>query len=302
MAYIEKREGKRGTTWRAQIKRAGAPVISKTFKRKTDAEEWAKKQEVALLEGQHFPERQAQRRTVADAIKRYREEHLPKLGTPKDRALHLSWWENQIGRLHLSAVTPEKVNACLLTLAAEQLPNGKTRAPATLGHYRVAIVHLLTCAHKWGWTSAPQSARIERPKVDNRRVRFLDDDELSRLLEAVAPHEDLNLLVLLALGTGARAGELLTLTWPQIDMKARQIRLTRTKNGDMRTLPIPAQAVPLLAARVRRLDTPLVFPSRKNPLKPIVLRRAWLDALKTAGIDNFRFHDVRHCAASGALK
>jgi integrase len=139
---------------------------------------------------------------------------------------------------------------------------------------------------------------VQKIAVHNERVRFLDDDELPRLLDAVAPHEDLNLFVLLALGTGARAGELLSLTWQQIDMKSRSIRLTKTKNGDMRTLPIPAQALPLLAARVRRLDTPLVFPSRKDPRKPIVLRRAWLEALQAAGIENFKVHDLRHSAAS----
>lgn len=298
MAYIEKREGKTGVTYRAQIKRKGAPILTKTFKRKTDAEDWAKNQEVALVNGEHFPEREARRHTFDEAVKRYKAEHLPKLAKPQDRERHLDWWNERLGRLRLSNLRPETINDHLQALAAEPLPDGKTRAASTVRHYRIAITHLLTITRKWGWIAKPQTDRIDSVKVDNERIRYLDDEELPRLLESVKSHPDLNLLVLLALGTGARAGELLTLTWPQVDLKKRQILLTKTKNGDMRTLPVPEQCVSLLAGRVRRLDSSLVFPSRKDPHKPIVLRRAWLKALSDADIHGFHFHDLRHSAAS----
>ena len=298
MAYIEKREGKTGTTYRAQIKRKGAPILTKTFKRKTDAEQWAKKNEVALTEGEHFPEREAQRHTFHEAAEKYKTEHLPKLAKSQDRERHINWWDERLGRLRLSNLRPETINEHLQALASEVLPDGKTRAASTIRHYRIAIAHMLTTARKWGWIATPQTDRIQSVKVNNARVRYLDDGELARLLEATKSHADLHLLVLLALGTGARAGELLSLTWPQVDMRKRQILLTKTKNGDMRTLPVPAQALPLLAARVRRLDTSLVFPGHRNPPQPIDLRRPWIEALAVADIQDFHFHDLRHSAAS----
>ncbi|MBU2734109.1 tyrosine-type recombinase/integrase [Acidithiobacillus ferridurans] len=298
MAYIEKREGKTGTTYRAQIKRKGAPILSKTFKRKTDAEAWAKKQEVAMIEGEHFPERAAQRHTFSEAAKTYKAEHLKGLADPANREMHVDWWTERLGRLRLSGVTPEIINEHLKVLSDERLRNGKTRAASTINHYRIAVTHVLKMARKWGWTGTLQTDRVTRVKIDNARVRYLDDDELPRLLEAVKHHPDLNLVVLLALGTGARAGELLSLTWRQVDLKKRQILLTKTKNGDMRTLPIPAQALPLLAARVRRLDTTLIFPSHRHPQKPVDLRRPWTEALAAARITDFHFHDLRHSAAS----
>ncbi|MEY2335974.1 tyrosine-type recombinase/integrase [Acidithiobacillus ferrianus] len=300
MASIEKRQNEDGSaSYRVKIRIKGHPTATETFSRLTDAKQWASKTEGAIREKRHFPERQAQRKTLAEAIAKYKAEELPKLAQPQHRERHLSWWNNRLGAYHLSDVRPELINEHMQALAKETGPSGKPRAASTLRHYSIALTHLLNmAASKWGWIEHAQTDRVQKIAVHNDRVRFLDDDELPRLLDAVAPHEDLNLFVLLALGTGARAGELLSLAWQQVDMKSRSIRLTKTKNGDMRTLPIPAQALPLLAARVRRLDTSLVFPSRKDPLKPIVLRRAWLEALQAAGIENFKVHDLRHSAAS----
>ncbi|MGC9217404.1 tyrosine-type recombinase/integrase [Acidithiobacillus sp.] len=298
MAYIEKRVGKNGITYKAQIKRKGAPILTQTFKRKTDAEEWAKKQEVAIIKGEHFPEREAKRRTFKEAADRYMAEHLPELAYPTSRKRNVQWWVDRIGRYRLSGVTPEIINGHLKELSEEVLPSGKRRAAQTVNHYRIAVTHVLKKAHKWGWINNLQTDRVDRQKIDNARIRYLTDSELPRFLEAIKRHDDLHLLALLALGTGARSGELLSLTWAQIDLKKRQILLTHTKNGDKRVLPVPEPCVPLLAKRVRRLDTPLVFPSHRHPDKPIDLRRPWELALAEAQITDFRFHDLRHSAAS----
>lgn len=298
MAYIEKREGKNGITYKAQIKRKGAAILTKTFKRKTDAEEWAKKQEVAMTEGEHFPERAAQRHTFKEAADRYKKEHLPTLASTSTRERNVDWWVERLGRLRLSGVTSEIVNGHIKVLSEEVLPSGRPRTASTINHYRIAVTHVLKMARSWGWIGILQTDRVTRVKIDNSRVRYLDDDELPRLLDAVKSHADLNLLVLLALGTGARLGELNSLTWSQIDLKKRQILLTRTKNGDKRVLPVPEQCLPLLAGRVRHLNTTLVFPSHRYPQKPIDLRRPWEEALAAANITDFHFHDLRHSAAS----
>ncbi len=298
MAYIEKRTGKNGTSYKVQIRRKGFPVITKSFTRKTDAEAWARQQEADLERGQLFPEREAMRRTVKDACIKYLAEHVQKMAHPKDRTRHINWWVERVGHLRLVDLRPDVINEHLQELSSQPSPNGGTLAPSTVRHYQVAITHLLHTARKWGWIKHVQTEQVIRPKISNERQRYLTDDELPRLLAAVQDHPDLQLLTLLALGTGARAGELLTLTWRQVDLKKRQITLTKTKNGDARTLPIPEAAYPLLKGRIRQLGVDLVFPSKRDPSRPTNVRNAWLKALKRADIEEFHFHDLRHSAAS----
>jgi integrase len=106
-------------------------------------------------------------------------------------------------------------------------------------------------------------------------------------------------VVVLALATGARKMELLSLTWNDVDFRRQVIILHDTKNGERRVLPITGHAYEVLVhcARVRRTDTHYVFPSQ-NGTKPFDIRRAWVASLQRAGIPDFRFHDLRHSAAS----
>jgi integrase len=131
-------------------------------------------------------------------------------------------------------------------------------------------------------------------------VRFLTDAERPRLLTACQASSNRHLypLVILALSTGARKGELVTLTWPQVDLGRALVTLHETKNGEPRSIPLTGPAVDVIRAhaKVVRL-TPLVFP-RQDGRRPVDIRYAWYQALRQAGIDQFRFHDLRHSAAS----
>lgn len=104
---------------------------------------------------------------------------------------------------------------------------------------------------------------------------------------------------MLALSTGARKGEIVNLRWSQVDLPRRVITLTETKNGEIRSLPLAGFAYNLMVewSRVRRLDTDLVFPGNAGG-KPTDIRAVWVFALRQAEIADFRFHDLRHSAAS----
>ena len=73
-----------------------------------------------------------------------------------------------------------------------------------------------------------------------------------------------------------------------------------TKNGTSRSVPLTGEVLELLHkhSKIRRLDSDLVFPSPNDPQRPLHFRASWLTALKRAEISEFRFHDLRHCAAS----
>jgi len=133
------------------------------------------------------------------------------------------------------------------------------------------------------------------------RIRFLSDTERQDLLAACKhrSNEFLYPVVVLALSTGARKGEIMGLRWKDIDFDRSQATLTNTKNREIRILPLTGLAMELLRglSRIRRIDTDLVFP-HKEGAKPARISPAWKRALAESGIEDFRFHDLRHSAAS----
>ena len=176
-----------------------------------------------------------------------------------------------------------------------------------------ALSHAFTVAvNEWGWLENSPMRKVKKPKEPRGRVRFLSDDETydgklikgerTRLLKACKQSNNAYLypVVVLALSTGMRSGEIMELTWDAVDLHQGRITLHETKNGERRVVPLVSKALELLKnhAKIRRIDTPLLFPGKTKAHKPMDLRAPWLEALKAAQIDDFRFHDLRHSAAS----
>jgi len=94
--------------------------------------------------------------------------------------------------------------------------------------------------------------------------------------------------------------EILSLRWCDVDMQRQVITIDKTKNGERRVLPLTGHGLELMRyhALYQRTDTELIFPRQMEPDKPMSIREAWVSAVKRAGITNFRFHDLRHSAAS----
>jgi integrase len=111
---------------------------------------------------------------------------------------------------------------------------------------------------------------------------------------------DLYLTVILAMSTGGRQSEIWGLNWKCVDLKNGFITFEETKNDEPRSVPLTGHALELMLERskVPRVDTDLVFPSRVDRHKHFDFRRPFQMALKAAQIEDFRWHDLRHCAAS----
>src|SRR5262249_6726480 len=178
----------------------------------------------------------------------------------------------------------------------------RDHASSTVRGYLAALSHAFTTAvREWGWLDDSPMRKVSKPKQPRGRVCFLSDEERTRLLAACQasrnPH--LYLVVVLALSCGARKGELVSLRWPDVDLKRATLTFQHTKNGERRTVPLTGQALTLMQqhAKVRRLATLLVFPNPTGT-RPANIRAAWQGAVRRAGIENFRFHDLRHSAAS----
>jgi len=131
--------------------------------------------------------------------------------------------------------------------------------------------------------------------LDNKRLRFLEKEEIYQLLSNCQGY--LKDIVELAINTGMRKGEIFNLKWRDIDLKNGMIYLLTTKNGDQRQIPINETVKNILFSVRKNPDSPYVFNSFEG--KPFSdIKKSFSTALKKSGINEFRFHDLRHTFAS----
>ncbi len=310
MAYVETRKTADGkTTYRAQIRRKGAPTINQTFARLTDAKKWAGTTEADIRAGRYVGDAEAQKHTLGDAVDRYVRDVLPRKrpGTSYGQGIQLAWIKERIGHLTLAEVTAPVVVELRDALTL-QAPGKKPVGPATVRRYLAVLSHLLSVAVKeWGWMDDSPMRKVSKPKEPQGRIRYLSDDERAALLAACKESRSpvLHDIVLVLLCTAARRSEIENLRWPEVDFSQNQIILegARSKSGYRRVIPLVGPAFDILKerARWRRLDTDLCFPApprHGQKPKPYSIQSAWDWAIARAEIKNFRMHDLRHTALS----
>ena len=301
MATIEKRIGSSGkTTWRVRVRRFSGPQLTRSFARKIDAEEWARGIEHKMDVGDHVPNAEARKRTLADAIDRYLSVTLPRAKHRKnanEQTRLLNWWRAEIGSRALVNITPATIAEVRDSLAQVKTRAGKPLSGATVNRYVTALSAVLTVtANEYGWIQRNPARNVTRLADSKGRERFLTEAERGALLRACDASDCpvLGAVVRLALATGARKGELMALEWPGIDLNRRVARLLDTKNGESRTVPLAAPAVAVLRElRKGRLPVGPVVPCSVTTID-----KAWQAARADAGLRDFRFHDLRHSAAS----
>jgi integrase len=329
MATIEKRERKTGTVYLADVRIHGFPRQKKTFKRLTDARLWAQQTEASIRKGEfQNVVSTARSKTLKDVIQRYRDDVLPHkaISTQRAETTYIGYWERELGSYALSYIEPELISQKLRELGeagdgrrkadddeGSETPKtaSKPKSRKTVKHYRDTLALLFKHAKKWGRTAAnPLDGVNKITKIRNERTRFLSDEERARLLATCKASDNAHLypIVIFALSTGARKGEVLSLTFPDLNLKRGIAVLRDTKNGDTRAVPIVKSLQALLKVHLEEVKafygeldyTPpalWVFP-RRDGLAPIDIRTAWENARDTAGLVDFRFHDIRHSTAS----
>ncbi len=140
------------------------------------------------------------------------------------------------------------------------------------------------CVKQWEWASENPVRRITREKEPRERTRFLNSEELSRFLEAcrISDNAYLFTFVVLLLSTGGRYNEIRCLRWTDVELHQGKITITKSKNTDMRSIPIRGLALELLRDLAQQSSSVgYIFPSEEKS-KPLELRRAFRTAIKRA--------------------
>lgn len=308
MALIEKRRLATGkTAYRVRVKYHGR-IFTSTHADRLSAERWAAEAGARIRNEAHFAGEANRNRLMSELLERYDKFVLPNKRNSQSQKFQLSYWKTRIGSLPVEQVTRALVSLCRDELGQSR-KDGTTRAPGTVVRYLACLSHVFTVAiGDWEWAGINPVRGIRKPKEPRGRDRYLLEHERERLLlacrESTSP--DLHAVVTMALCTGMRRGEIMTLEWGDIDFERKITTLRMTKNGSRRSVPLcsPAYEVMQKRSQVRRLDTNLIFPSDKQrtsnleTVRPRDITKPWETARNKAELSDFRFHDLRHSAAS----
>jgi len=220
------------------------------------------------------------------------------------------------GRL-LAGITEHEIETYRAMRRDVPTAAGKPRTNSTVNHELAILKQLFAKAIAWGYLEKGKNPteNVKKLPESKGRIRFLSLEEAKALLAAASPH--LRPIIVTALETGMRRGEILRLTWEDLDKKNGILYVKEAKNGDPRHVPMSARLQATLKALPRRLGTDYVFTGGlrhtpaggklRRPLNQPVgkigkpfqdVDSAFRNACEKAGIVDFHFHDLRHTAAS----
>lgn len=229
------------------------------------------------------------RRLWQEAVVKWIGEHHHKRSLPGDKTI-LRWLDPHLRNQFLDAIDREMIDRIMAIKESEGV------SPATVNRYSALLRSILICAHKeWEWIDAVPKVRMRRE--NSGRIRWLTREQADRLLAELdrsAPH--VADAAEFTLNTGLRDANVCRLMWHQIDMDLATMRVYQTKNGRPLGTPLNQDAIAILQRRAD-IHSDYVFTWRGEPVTRFN-NSAFRKACKRAGLEDFRWHDLRHTWAS----
>ena len=282
MASILKRNDK----WFVRVRKHGQPSQSKTFTIKQDAQRWAVMIERQIDQG--LVGCVDKSITLGDLLKRYLKEVTPyKKSRDKE-----TWRIKALLKRSISGVgLPNLTSTIISNFKTLRLVDG-----ARTTRYDLALIrHCLEFARlEWGYYLPINPVDlVSKPKLNKPRDRRVSEYDIDRLMHALRETKVsyLKPLILIALETGLRQGELIKLLWKDVDLDSRLLKARDTKNGDDRVIPLSNKSLSILES-LPRLDKAVFNASHSS------LQNAWKRLIKRSGLIDLHFHDLRHEAIS----
>lgn len=275
-------------SWQVQIRRKGESPLSKTFTSKSLADKWARSIESQIDRGVFIDRSEAERTTLADLVDRYILEITPTKKGSKQEVYRLLSLRRQLGHLIIASIQSKHI----ASFRDKRLAEGASGT--TVLHDLSYLSQLFKVAiQDWG-IPLPSNpvVSIRKPTKARGRDRRVDKGELVKLLYALNETIEIKTIVQLAIETGMRRSELLSIEWDKVDLENRFVLLPDTKNGDSRAVPLSTRALMILEG-IDKHPSGKIFLTR-----PDSVSQAFNRACKRAGLENLRFHDLRHEATS----
>ena len=281
-------------------------VNGKNYQRSTGtenkklAENIMAKVKTQIVEGTWFDIDEAKQHTFDELMEKYLNEHS-RVNKAQRSYMNDKIYVGHLNRLFtgltLDRVTPQLISR----YKSMRLSDGKS--PQTVKHEMNCLTHAFNLAvREWNWINYNPCLKVQKPKVNNQIMRWLTDDEEKRLLDASKSYLNgqLPAIITLALNTGMRQGEILTLKWENIDMFKRAITIMQSKTNEPKTIPLNDTGFNVLLNKGKVVNmSGYVFTTQNGTriLSPNVQREFW-KVVEKAKVTNFRFHDLRHTFAT----
>lgn len=306
MAQIRTRRGKKGVTYQATVRMTGHPAAIRTFDSKGAARTWAAEVEAAIRDRRYNSPKLALI-TLADALDRY-DKTITSTKAATTQLRERGCIKNLLLYLGADTLLPDIGPAVVARFRDDRL----RQVSAYSVRLELALLsHLFRKARQeWELPVSNPVEAIERPAAPQGRARFLNEDEIGRLLEQcrASKNQRLYAFVLVLLHTGMRPSEVAGLRCRQIDAPGRAILLELTKNRDRRRIPLTEAAIEALRPWLvdRRPDDHIMISERaaagQGAARPSNVFRTAFDAARVrAGLPWCHMHDLRHTAASYML-
>lgn len=282
---------KRGNTWQVRIRRQGYPDESKTLPTKFDAEQWARSIEVDMDRGQFASRDKAEQNTFGDVILRYMTAVTPsKRGCLEETIRLNATLRHPVTKLSMANLTPE-------VLAQYRDDRLRVCQPSTVIRDLAALSSIINHARReWSYAIQNPIEMIRKPAAPPGRDRVLNRADELILLGELVPKGRRNplmpFIVVIAIETAMRRGEILGLRWEFVDLDQQTVFLPITKNGKSRYVPLSRRAVDTLRNMDRSPD------GRVFPIGMAAMEANFLRAVRRAELGNLHFHDLRHTGTS----
>ena len=290
---------KRGDSYQIDYTDPTGKRVRKSFAKKKDAEAEMGKRVSLIAEKRYLDVKKDYTSTLKDLLDKYGENYKHQTSYENLKAYCIENFKAHFGGDTLLAnIRYIDLETYRNKLKSKLTRHDTVRAEASVNREMATIRHLFSKAVEWDMIDRHPFERGKSLlfKLDNHRIRYLSEEEITRLVAECLPKIHLHRIVVCALHTGMRKGEILSLQWKYI--RSGFIYLEKTKTKTKREIPINAELEPLFKEirKEQGLTSEYVFTYAKRTFSRI--DRAFHGALKRAGIEDFKFHDLRHTFAS----
>ncbi|CAN5295866.1 site-specific integrase [soil metagenome] len=196
----------------------------------------------------------------------------------------------------LRQITPPMIEALKQKWLNTPTKHGQKRSPATVNRHLGVLSKIFSLAEDADLVENNPCKRVRKFRLNNQRVRVLSAKEEIDLLLALGNNELVKQIVVFALNTGFRRGEIFDLKWFDVDFSRGMIQIRESKSNRKRVVPMNATILTVLNGLVRSSE--YVFPSPKTGVRLNQIKTSFRRAVDKAALEDFRFHDLRHTAAS----